>query len=346
MNNYETLRAKYSEQKVGETVHDVEATDPTHQDMNAADNDVTIEQAFAPVEPIGKVADSEANPDLFQAQDGDAPNHEGNHCDEWIDEQPTSTDEVDCSESQNDCLDTDNYQVEKDESVRMLADLNRDIMQTNASLEAVLHAIETQKSEIQALRQVIARCDSSAEQMKRLSGNFEELKQNVARQEKANVDILRDSKNFQASVRDQMQRELDGYHKLHSSSAYAPILIEIANLYITTQKAISYVADEKIREHFNDLVLESISELLTDQGVDIHSTEVGQTRSIRTCKTRKTIPTGDKTLHGLVAASNHPSFSLGNLVLIKESIDTYVYDEALDSHEDENITPATAELTE
>lgn len=162
-----------------------------------------------------------------------------------------------------------------------------------------------------------------------LSTKLEELRQANARQEKANVDILRDSKNFQASVREQMQRELDRYHKMHAETANAPILTDIANLYIMSCKAISYLADEKERKNISEIVLEGLLEILEEQGVVVNSTPVGAKRSIKTCKTRKTILTGDVALHGTVAESITPSFTLGNQVLIKESIDTYVYDATL-----------------
>lgn len=162
-----------------------------------------------------------------------------------------------------------------------------------------------------------------------LSAKIEELRQANARQEKANVDILRDSKNFQASVREQMQRELDRYHKMHAETANAPILTDIANLYIMSCKAISYLADEKERKNISEIVLEGLLEILEEQGVVVNSTPVGTKRSIKTCKTRKTILTGDASLHGTVAESITPSFTLGNQVLIKESIDTYVYDASL-----------------
>lgn len=162
-----------------------------------------------------------------------------------------------------------------------------------------------------------------------LTTKLEELRQANARQEKANVDILRDSKNFQASVREQMQRELDRYHKMHAETANAPILTDIANLYIMSCKAISYLADEKERKNISEIVLEGLLEILEEQGVVVNSTPVGTKRSIKTCKTRKTILTGDVALHGTVAESITPSFTLGNQVLIKESIDTYVYDATL-----------------
>lgn len=199
--------------------------------------------------------------------------------------------------------------------------------------------LREQREVLQLLDQKVTTFGASLEQMKQVSSKegaasslvakLEELRQANARQEKANVDILRDSKNFQASVREQMQRELDRYHKMHAETANAPILTDIANLYIMSCKAISFLTDEKERKNISEIVLEGLLEILEEQGVTVNSTPVGRRRSVKTCKTRKTIPTGDSELHGMVAESINPSFTLGNQVLIKECIDTYVYDASL-----------------
>ena len=76
-------------------------------------------------------------------------------------------------------------------------------------------------------------------------------------------------------------------------------------------------------------MLDSLAELLEDNGVVIEQTDVGQPRSIRLCKTRKTIATGDESLKGKVAKSYNPSFVLGNQILQKEIVDTYIFDPAL-----------------
>lgn len=344
MNNYETLRAKYSEQKATESDKSVERPELLPPDVSIEGNESPAVQTPTEVDSQEQGASTTINPE-YQIQEFCPQGSEQGLDGGAISENADTPIENTPKESQLVPLDEEE-KMNNDESAKELAELNQNIRQANASLTAVLQALSAQATELQAIRQAALQPNSATEHIQKLAGSVDELKINAARHEKANVDILRDSKNFQASVREQMQRELDGYHKLHSSTAYAPILTEIANLYITTQKAISYVADPKVREHFNDLVLESISELLTDQGVEIHSTDVGEARSLRTCKTRKTIPTGDKALHGLVAASNHPSFSLGNLVLIKESIDTYVYDASLDSNSNENEATTPEELTE
>ena len=326
MNNYEMLRAKYSEQKAGDAATVTESSDATFQETRNGESEDLMGQSQPLSEAIENQNTLVSPSEQQQIRSIETTCADSAHEVEPIQESIEAAEETEISDQRNDCAKEKIQQDEADESTVILGELK----QNKAMLDNVLQVLESQETELQAIRQAIGFSSSAVEQIKVLAGNVEEFKQNAIRHEKANIDILRDSKNFQASIRDQMQRELDGYHKLHSSTAYAPILTEVANLYITTKNAISYVSDEKIRDHFTELILESISELLSDQGVEIHSTDVGQARSLRTCKTRKTIPTGDKSLHGLVAASNHPSFVLGNLVLIKESVDTYVYNEALD----------------
>lgn len=175
-------------------------------------------------------------------------------------------------------------------------------------------------------------------EIKSLTAKIETLTDSVQKQEKANTDILRDSKNYQATVRMSMQKELDSYHKMHSDTALAPLLTEIANIYINAQKAIGFVDDEKTQRTLTELILETMEELLEDQGVEIRTSKEGELRSTKRCKTRRTIPTGEEKLHGAVAKSHNPSFTLGNLVLVKENIDTYVFDPALASAQTEEST--------
>lgn len=216
-------------------------------------------------------------------------------------------------------------------------------------LEKQHQALAALDRQIVLLNQKVTAIDASLEQIKQvpskecsassLVDKLEELRQASVRQEKANIDILRDSKNFQTSVREQMQRELDRYHKMHAETANAPILTDIANLYIMSCKAISFLTDAKERKNISEIVLEGLLEILEEQGVTVNSTHAGGKRSIKTCKTRKTIPTGDSRLHGLVAESVNPSFMMGNQVLIKECIDTYVYDASLALSKDDSKVP-------
>ena len=164
----------------------------------------------------------------------------------------------------------------------------------------------------------------------RLAQVIDTLTDAASKQEKANVAVLRDSKNYQTGVRENIQRELDSYRKMNSDTYLAPLLTDIAQLYITVRQIVSHIQDDKTKEDLNDLVLDTIMEILEDRGVQMQETIVGGNRSLRLCKTRKLVPTGNRDLEGKVARSLNPSFSLGNLVMIKEEIDTYIYDSTLD----------------
>ena len=173
-----------------------------------------------------------------------------------------------------------------------------------------------------------------------LESKIFQMSEAVTKLEKVNVEVLRDSKNFQADSRMKMQRELDSYHKLFTDDVYASLLTEMAKIYVTCWKYISQQKDEKIRSDMQDILLESMEELFDDYNVTIEQTAPGKSRSLRRCKTRKTVPTGDESLHGTVALSLNPSFSLGRNVLIKEVVDTYVYDPALKTPEESAEIPA------
>ena len=173
-----------------------------------------------------------------------------------------------------------------------------------------------------------------------LTDSLNTLAENAAKQEKTNIDVLRDSKNFQATTRERMQKELDGYKKTLSATGNAPILTEIANIDISVRKAIDRLGEGKDAKYLKDVVLDSIEELLEDNGVVIHQSAPGTARSVRYCKTMKAVPTGDEALHGAVAKSYGPSFTLENLVMVKEQVDTYQYDPSIaaaqPAEEDEN----------
>ncbi len=305
--NYDTLKAKYNNSEAPQ--EDIEAKSSVDKVVPKDDEPKTAAEpaqpeAVAPQDEkvISDTADS-AQPDASEAQKPqvDAP-AESTEPTQVV--EPAQPDAALESKGKSTAVDAERAKI-----IKMLGDQDAAISVMSQRLSALTNAFVK-------IQQVPAQVD--------------ELSKSAARQEKANVDILRDSKNFQATVREQMQKELEGYRKLHAETAYAPILTEIANLYISTQKIIEFVSDEKLKEQLTEMLLENIEEILVDNGVVIHTTLEGQKRSLKTCKTRRTIPTANKELHGLVAASNNPSFELKNLVLIKESVDTYVYDESLD----------------
>ena len=207
------------------------------------------------------------------------------------------------------------------------------LLEQQAQILAALQKIPTQKPVFQPAPTVSLK--PLEDKMQSLQTTVSGLEKAVNGLEKTNVDVLRDSKNFQADSRMKMQKDLDKYQKLFADDVFAPLLTDMAKIYINCWKCINALEDEKIRNNLEGLLLESMEELFEDNGVEINQTAVGTARSLRTCKTRKTVPTGDEALHGAVALSLNPSFSLGRLVLVKEVVDTFVFDPALKPAEQE-----------
>ena len=207
------------------------------------------------------------------------------------------------------------------------------LLEQQAQILVALQKIPTQKPVFQPAPTVSLK--PLEDKMQSLQTTVSGLEKAVNGLEKTNVDVLRDSKNFQADSRMKMQKDLDKYQKLFADDVFAPLLTDMAKIYINCWKCINALEDEKIRNNLEGLLLESMEELFEDNGVEINQTAVGTARSLRTCKTRKTVPTGDEALHGAVALSLNPSFSLGRLVLVKEVVDTFVFDPALKPAEQE-----------
>lgn len=171
---------------------------------------------------------------------------------------------------------------------------------------------------------------------------LDDIQKVLSRMEKSNLDAIRESKNFQQTLYAKQNKELDSYRSLHSNTANANILIEIAHFRNAAEDIVGRLDDLQAR-NLRVGVVEAIDELLEEYGVEIHQTPVGQRRSLRTCQTRKQVPTGDEALHGMVACSVAPSFSIGNLILLKEIVDTYVYDASLRLPTDEGEQESEAE---
>ncbi len=220
-----------------------------------------------------------------------------------------------------------------------------DIHQLRNRLLAVVEKQETLnrmlEQKLQRIEERLVGLDALEKGMEDQAARIDSLTQAAQKAEKANTDILRDSKNYQATVQNALQKELEGYRKKMSETAMAPILTEISNLYITVHHLAEHLEDGKTKKNIEDGVLESIEEILEDNGVTICTTAAGKERSVTQCKTIKTVPTHDRALHGRVARSYHPSFTLGKLVLVKERIDTYVYEEPAPTVESPPGPPAT-----
>lgn len=313
--SYESLRAKYgaeAEQTPEKVVTEQTALEKlTAEALAAAD---AVEKAETPQLIVPEMAPPAAEPA------GWAPVEEAAPAEVPEDEAPV------CSPAEQTPPATDVPAPAADPAVlELLRKQNNALGELSRRLEAFELKLASMGGKVEQLQHMPA----PQPNLTALTTKIDALCQAQARQEKANVDILRDSKNFQATVREQMQRELDSYRKQHSTTANASLLTEIANLYISSSQAIGYLSSEKERRNISEIVLEGLLEILEEQDVVVHTTPRGEKRSVKTCKTRKTIPTGDANLHGAVAESYAPSFTLGNQVLIKEAIDTYVFDPAL-----------------
>ena len=159
------------------------------------------------------------------------------------------------------------------------------------------------------------------------------LHEDIGNLEKKNTDILRDSINFQANMGRRWGDELKHYRDLFADSAYDSILEELADLYSQTLQYIEETESDQVKEDIQDTVIESLNEIFNEFHITISRTKVGEKRSSKTCRTRKTIQTGNEALHGTVAKSYNPSFVRENRVLKYEKIDTYMFDPALKEKE-------------
>lgn len=179
-------------------------------------------------------------------------------------------------------------------------------------------------NQIHSLQEVKTGSEAESEVQKQLFALATEMKER-------NTDVLRDFKNFQSVTAKNQQAELDKYHALHSSMANIQILTEIAQVYISVKKVIESEEGD-LRRRLTNLVLEPLEEMLVEEnGVTIQQTKEKELRPVRTCSTRRKIPIGDQSLHGTVARSISPSFSLGSVVFIREIVDIYVYDPLLNN---------------
>ena len=112
--------------------------------------------------------------------------------------------------------------------------------------------------------------------------------------------------------------------KLHRLSHYQ--ITALADMIATRALESSHAVNV---EDIQDTVIESLNEIFNEFHITISRTKVGEKRSSKTCRTRKTIQTGNEALHGTVAKSYNPSFVRENRVLKYEKIDTYMFDPAL-----------------
>ena len=184
--------------------------------------------------------------------------------------------------------------------------------------------------EIEEIKQILLdhaahyECQRQAlEQQTRL---LEQQNQALVKQQQMLASALRENASFQVQVRGEMLRELENYRKLHSGEALIPPLKAIAQLYCDhyslTQEPCEDLLGKKISYLFDDLI-----ELLEEYEVKMARTEPCGERSLRLSAAKKSLPTDNRALHGKVAYSHNPSFTLGQTVLVREQVDVYVYQE-------------------
>lgn len=207
--------------------------------------------------------------------------------------------------------------------------------------EEKLRDLATQQKTLMERLESLARDNSTASSQVSII-TLDEIQKTLYRVEKTNLDAIRESKNFQQTLYAKQNKELDGYRSLLSNTANANLLTEIAH-FRNAAEDIAQRLDDVQAKNLRIGVVEAIDELLEDNGVEIHQTPAGQRRSLRTCLTRKQIPSDDETLHGMVARSITPSFAIGNLILLKEIVDTYVYDASLKQQTDDDKESMTNE---
>lgn len=182
--------------------------------------------------------------------------------------------------------------------------------------EAIRQTLQDQAALYQHQRQVL-------EQQTQL---MEQQNQMLVKQQQMLASTLRENASFQVQVRGEMLRELEVFRKQHSGDALIPLLKAVAQLYCDhyslTQEPCEDLLGRKIKYLFEDLL-----ELLEEYEVKIARTEPCGERSLRLSAASNTLPTDNHDLHGKVAYSHNPSFTLGQTVLVREQVDVYIYQE-------------------
>lgn len=146
-----------------------------------------------------------------------------------------------------------------------------------------------------------------------------QLQAALARQEKKMDRTLRENASFQVQVRGQMQKELEEYQKQQRGEVLALLLTRLSEMYNNYLGLSNKEDAEKLRQY----ILDDLREILVEEGVKLTHTPVKDLPEMRSCRVLKTIPTDDPSLHGKVAASYSPSFSLSRMILVKETLDLF-----------------------
>lgn len=235
-----------------------------------------------------------------------------------------------------------NHQMWMDAYLRQMADsLLEGVTQAlkKSAAEIIQKVEENQaalENQLRSIQEAAVTAPDESDAQKQLLSIATEMKER-------NMDVLRDFKLFQSTTAKTQQAELDKYRDLHAGTVKTQILTEVAKAYSAAKKVLDNEEGD-IRRRLTNLLLSPLEELLVEEnGVTIHQTPEKADRSFHTCTTRQKIHTADQSLHGKVAKSVSPSFSLGSVVLIREVVDTYVYDPKLAEKESPAPQPEPAE---
>lgn len=143
-----------------------------------------------------------------------------------------------------------------------------------------------------------------------------------------------------------MQEELDRYHKVDRGRAYDEILGAIAQIYGNNETLPEEIAEPRAKKSAKYMLME-IADLLTEYGVTLHKTPVGEKRSSRFCQIQTRISTENPDLHNTIAKSYNTGFSIEGRPIIKETVDVYCYEKEQHSQSigtfEEDITTTNKE---
>jgi molecular chaperone GrpE (heat shock protein) len=133
-------------------------------------------------------------------------------------------------------------------------------------------------------------------------------------------------------IQDSMQEELEGYRAGLFRQLLDPVLSTIGRVYNDNIVNVEKIEDAKLRKNFSCL-FDDLEQILTENGVDIHTSTPGESFSAKYCRVKNKIPTEEKGLHGKIIKSYNKGFHIGPRVLAAENVDVYVYDRKTEKEE-------------
>jgi len=139
-------------------------------------------------------------------------------------------------------------------------------------------------------------------------------------------DMDRNYHNKFADVIDNQQNELDRYRKGIERTLISRVLKTVAGLYSEYEQYIKCDDAEKLKNGLRAL-LDELLQLLHENSVLEYKSTIGDKYSVKNCKVNKKLKTDDKEHNGTVVEILNTGFYVGNVVLVPERINIYVYDE-------------------